>query len=123
MDLYNNTKKYVVKIYDKLDANNDGTIEIYELYPFFLICSVMLFFVIMLKNLDILIIFKQSKYFIVLFTFLTLYSLLKLIDYYNTFNINNKPTLDDKFYHVLNIFVLSFSVFCLLYLSGLFFLK
>lgn len=123
MDLYNNIKKYVVKIYDNLDTNNDGTIEIYELYPFFLISSVMLFFVIILKNLNILIIFKQSKYFIILFTFLTLYSLLKLIDYYNTFNINNKPTVDDKFYHVLNIFVLSFSVFCLLYLSGLFFLK
>jgi hypothetical protein len=123
MGLYNNIKTNIVKTYDKLDGNRDGVVEIYELYPVFLIFSVALFFVIMLKNLNILIIFKEAKYFIVLFTFLTLYSLLKLIDYYNTFNIKNKPTIDDRFYHILNLFVLFLSGFCLVYLSALFFLK
>jgi len=123
MGFYNNIKTNIVKTYDKLDGNHDGVVEIYELYPVFLIFSVTLFFVIILKNLNILIIFKEAKYFIVLFTFLTLYSLLKLIDYYNTFNITKKPTIDDRFYHILNLFVLFFSGFCLVYLSALFFLK
>jgi len=123
MGFYNNIKTNIVKTYDKLDRNHDGIIEIYELYPVFLIIAVTLFFVIILKNLNILIIFKESKYFVVLFAFLTLYSLLKLIDYYNTFNIKKSPTIDDKFYHILNLFVLFFSTFCLVYLSGLFFLK
>jgi hypothetical protein len=41
------------------DTNHDGQIEFYELYPLFLIFAMMLFFFIILKNLNILIIFNH----------------------------------------------------------------
>jgi hypothetical protein len=102
------------------DTNNDTYVEIYELYPLFLVFAVLLFFFIVIRNLNILVIFKQSKLFIVLFALLIIYSILKILDYNNTYNKKNKPSLDNNFYYVLTIFLLLFSIFSLIYLFGLF---
>ena len=103
------------------DTNDDRKIEFYELSPLFLIVAVMLFFFIVLTNLNILIIFKQSKMFIVLFLVLVLYSLLSIIDYNNRFNKKNKPTIDDNFHYILMFILLFFSMFSLIYLFSIFF--
>ena len=102
------------------DTSGDKYVEIYELYPMFLVFAVLLFFFIVLKNLNILVIFKQSKLFILLFVLLIIYSILKILDYNNTYNKKNKPSLDNNFYYVLTIFLLLFSTFSLIYLSGFF---
>ena len=103
--------------------STNGKVDYYHLfYRVFLILAVLLFFYIMLTNLYILIIFKQSKLFVLLFLFLIIYSILRIIDFNKKFNKTNPPTAQENFEYLLTILVLIFSVICFIYLSGLFLL-
>jgi uncharacterized membrane protein len=103
------------------DANGDGRIEFYELYPLFLLAAMFILFFILLTNLNILIIFKQSKMFILFFVLLILYSILYIINYNKMLNGKEKPTIEDSFYYIINILNVLLCLFSLLYLSGIYY--
>jgi hypothetical protein len=117
--MFDKIKKPFVEIFDK---NNNGHLHFSEIYPLFLIFALLTLFLIISKNLDILIIFKKSRWFIVLFIFLLLYSIFSIINYNQTYNSKNPATLDENFYYILSILNLLFCAFCILYLTGLFYL-
>jgi hypothetical protein len=117
--MFDNLKQTFVEIFDK---NKNGHVPFYELYPLFLIFAMLTLFLIISKNLNILIIFKQSKLFIILFIFLALYSIFGIIDYNKNYNHKNPATLDENFYYILSILNLLFCLFCIIYLSGIFYL-
>ena len=115
-----NFKKDFVGIFD---TNNDGSIQYYELYPLFLLFAMIVLFFILISNLEILIIFKQTKLFVVFFLLLIGYSVLSIIDYNNKYNAKNKPSIEENFYYIINILNVLICAFCLIYLSGILFLK
>lgn len=64
--MFDKLKQAIVGIFDK---NRNGHVHFAEFYPLFLIFAMLTLFLIVSKNLDILIIFKKSRWFIVLFIF------------------------------------------------------
>ena len=112
-------KTHFVNIFDK---NDNGHLHFSELYPIFLIFAMLTLFLIVSKNLDILIIFKKSRWFIVLFIFLALYSIFGIINYNQTYNKRHPATIDENFYYILSILNLMFCGFVIVYLTGLFYL-
>ena len=54
--MFDKIKQYFVEIFDK---NKNGHLHFSELYPLFLIFALLTLFLIISKNLDILIIFKK----------------------------------------------------------------
>lgn len=105
------------------DKNGDHIIEFSELYPLFLLAAMIVLFVILINNLNILIIFKQSKMFILFFALLIIYSVLYIINYNKMLNSKNKPTIEDNFYYITNILNILLCAFSLIYLSEILFLK
>lgn len=121
MNYFNNIKKDFVAIFDK---NKDGKIQFHELYPLTLLFAMLLLLYIILRNLNILIIFKQTRLFIVFFALLLLYSVLDIINYNRTFDSNHKPSIEDNFYYVINVMNILICALVLIYLSvvlGVFF--
>lgn len=118
--MFDKLKQAIVGIFDK---NRNGHVHFAEFYPLFLIFAMLTLFLIVSKNLDILIIFKKSRWFIVLFIFLALYSIFGIINYNQTYNHQHPATIDENFYYILSILNLLFCSFCVAYLTGLFYLK
>jgi amino acid permease len=112
--------KDLVKIFD---TDNNGNIEYYELYPLFILFAMILLFFILISNLNILIVFKQTKLFVVFFLLLIFYSILSIIDYNKKYNSKNKPSVEANFYYIINVLNVLICSFCLIYLSGILFLK
>jgi glucan phosphoethanolaminetransferase (alkaline phosphatase superfamily) len=104
------------------DTDNNGRIEYYELYPLFLLFAMLILFFILISNLEILIIFKQTKLFVVFFLLLIAYSVLGIIDYNKKYDERHKPSVEANFYYIINVLNALICTFCLIYLSGVLFL-
>lgn len=101
------------------DTNKDGKIDADEiLYALFFAAAMFLLFYIVLTNLDVLIIFKYSKLFILFFALLACYSVFRVL-YLN----KKKPsefTPGEKIMYIFNIIIILVSSFAVIYLSRLF---
>jgi hypothetical protein len=120
MAVFNEFQKVVVGIFD---VNGDKHVEFYELYPIFLLMAMILLFYILVTNLNVLIIFKESKMFIAFFALLILYSSMYMINFNSDFSKNKLPTIEDNFYYIINIMNLLVSTLCFIYLSSLLYMK
>jgi len=104
-----------------LDVNKDNKLEYYELHPFFILSSFIVLYYIIIVNSSVLIVFKQSKLFILFFVLMLVFSILYLINHNNIY-IEKQPSLRDKVYYTINFANVFVTGFAIIYLSFLFFL-
>jgi glucan phosphoethanolaminetransferase (alkaline phosphatase superfamily) len=109
-----------IDILSYFDSNNNDSVDYYEIYPVFLFLAVFLIYYLILINLSIVIIFKQSYLFIAFFTLILLYSVLNTINYTNKVKYGRKLGIKhyvQYWFNVINIFI---SGYAIIYLASFF---
>jgi hypothetical protein len=112
--------KLLTTIRKFFDVNNDNKLEYYELHPLFILLSFIILYYIIIVNSSVLIVFKQSKLFILFFVSMLVFSILYLINH-NNVHLEKKPSLRDKVYYTINFANIFVTGFAIIYLVMLFF--
>jgi hypothetical protein len=109
-------------LYKFLDKNKSGSIEWYEIHPIIILAAFTLFYYIIVTNITILVVFKQSKLFMLIFALMISYGFVYLYDF-NELLKEGKTKHSDMFYVYLNVINIVMSSIGLSYLYFLFYAK
>ena len=118
----NEDKTSSFSLYKFLDKSKSGRIEWHEIHPIIILLAFTLFYYIIVINITVLVVFKQSKLFMLIFALMISYGFVYLYDF-NKLLKAGKTKHSDMFYVYLNVINIVMSSIGLSYLYFLFYAK